>query len=196
MSKESEVPWLLALVPPPDVAKRIDDLRHEFSANFSAFKALKPPVHLTLFTVLKLPAADMAYHIDKLRRAIAPLPSFPVALKNFGFFEKSKPVVFIDVIKSEALKHLNTVVTRETKKLFGLGPVEVGQQTFNPHITIGYRDIPPEVFPQVKQAYRNRPFSAGFIANGVNVFRHDGRMWVEAYQLPFTAGEVAQGSLW
>ncbi len=192
---EQEVLWLIALVPPLDVAKRIDDIRQEFAANFNCVKALKPPVHLTLYTLLKLHDADMDAQIGKLRNWVSVQPRFRLELKNFNFFENAKsPVVYIDVVANADLKAFNTGITRELKKLFGLE--DLSKQTFRPHFTIGYRDISPEIFPQVKQAYNRRTFGAVFKVEHVVVFRHNRRQWVELHSLPLADDRIEQGTLW
>lgn len=195
MSDNNEVPWLISIVPPPDIVKRIDDLRKEFSENFNCFKALKPPVHLTLYAPVKLADADMEAQIIKLRRWVSAQEAFRMELKNFAFFENAKsPVIYIDVVPDSALKALNTGITREVKKLFGLE--DLSRQTFRPHFTIGYRDISPEIFPQVKQAYSKRTFNAVFKADAVTIFRHNSKKWISQYQLPLSDEEKTQGSLW
>jgi 2'-5' RNA ligase len=185
---------LWAVVPPPDLEQQIDAIRKEFSANFNAVAALKPPVHITLYKPFSVPVPDVRKHIEKLRRWVGIQPSFHIELKNFGFFEQKSPVAFIDVVANAELSDLNTGIASETKKLFGLE--DRSRQQFHPHFTIGYKDISPEVFPEVKRAYNRRPFHAGFDVKHLALFRHNGKKWELQHELPLAANEVAQGSLW
>jgi 2'-5' RNA ligase len=187
--------YLWAVVPPSALAEQIDGIRKEFSENFQCFRALKPPVHVTLYKPFKLPDADMEYHIARLRHLVSIQTAFTMELKNFSFFENSRtPVLLIDVLPNEHLKALNTAITRETKKLFAIE--DLSKDRFHPHFTIGYRDVTPEIFPQVKQAYRSRPFTASFEAAHVTLFRHSGTNWQVKHELPLDTKSKEQGSLW
>lgn len=186
--------WLIALVPPPDTSARIDELRTEFAANYNCVAALKQPVHLTLYEPFRLPDADMEAQLDKLRRSVATHDSFRLELKNFNFFENAKsPVIYIDVVPNADLKTLKTGIVRVTDELFGFE--SLSRKTFHPHFTIGYRDISPEVFPQVKEAYRRRTYSAVFKVDHVVVFRHNQRKWMPMYELPLGDENIEQASL-
>lgn len=186
---------LWAIVPPTPIEEEIESIRKEFAANFGAVAALKPPVHITLYKPFSVPVPEVKKHIEKLRRWVATQPSFTLELKNFGFFENPKsPVAFIDVVDHPDLKELNAGITNETKQLFGL--IDKGWQQFHPHFTIGYRDVSPETFPEVKSAYSKRPFTAVFDIKHVCLFRHNGKKWELQYELPLADPEAEQGSLW
>jgi 2'-5' RNA ligase len=186
---------LWAIVPPQPIEEQIDAIRKEFAANFRAEAALKPPVHITLYKPFSVPVPEVKKHIEKLRRWVATQPSFAIELKNFAFFENPKsPVAFIDVVEHPDLKALNTGITKETKQHFEL--VDRTRQTFHPHFTIGYRDVSPELFPEVKRAYSKRPFTATFDVKHISLFRHNGKKWELKHELPLADLEATQGSLW
>ena len=185
MGNSEQYLHLWAIVPPPDLAQRIDGIRKEFSVNFQCFKGLRPPVHLTLFAPYKAAIADVEAEIDAFRIWISQQPSFALELKNFSFFVHGRsPVVFIDVIANGELAALNAGITRKTQALFDLPGS--GKQRFHPHITIGYRDIPKEIFPQIKEAFGQRPFHAKFDVNHVCLFRHNRIKWELKHELPLS----------
>jgi 2'-5' RNA ligase len=186
---------LWAVVPPTPIEEQIDAIRKEFAANFGAQAALKPPVHVTLYKPFSVPVSEVKKHIEKLRRWVATQPSFGIELKNFAFFENPKtPVAFIDVVDNPDLKALNTGITKETKELFEL--IDKSRQPFHPHFTIGYKDLTPQIFPEVKKAYSQRPFTASFDVKHICLFRHNGKKWELKYELPLAEQVIAQGSLW
>jgi 2'-5' RNA ligase len=167
--------YLWAILPPPDLEGRIEAARQEFAGNFQCFKALRPPVHLTLYQPFKTSDMLAGRHIDQLKAWISTQPGFSLALNGFSFFENARsPVVFIDVLPDTALEELNAGLSHKTVELFGL---QGGRTRFHPHFTIGYRDIPPGIFPEIKKAYRNRPFSASFEVSSIYFFRHSGLKW-------------------
>jgi 2'-5' RNA ligase len=175
---------LWAIVPPPDLEAEIDRIRKEFSERFQCFKALRPPVHITLYKPFAQAVDNIEAQIDKMRAWISEQPSFVVRLEDFGFFEKRKsPVAFIDVVVSPELVSLNAGITSKTKELFGLEP-HVTDQRFHPHFTIGYRDLSPAIFPEAKRVYSNRSLSAVFDVKQVCLFRHNGKNWELQHELP------------
>lgn len=171
---------LWAIVPPPELTERIEEERKEFSQNFHCIKALRPPVHITLYQPFRASVADVEAALPELRTWIAMQPVFPVVAKGFGFFDRRQPVVFIDVEPNDAMTALNSGIARASQRLFDLP--EAVRQGFHPHFTIGYRDVPKDIFPAIKKAYSRRSFYAAFAASEVSLFRHNGQRWELQYQ--------------
>ena len=166
--------YMFAIVPPPDIAQNIDAERRKFSEKYNCFKALKPPVHITLFEPFTLdePIDNELNGIDKWATQQA---AFEVRLKDYAFFENHvSPVVYLDLVKNQALSKLHTgLVARLTTDV----PVEYRPKAYKPHITIGYRDIPVDLFPKIKTDYSKRKFEAEFMVNSIFLWRHDSKNW-------------------
>ncbi len=193
-----EYSYLFAIAPPPALLEQIEAVRKEFAANFSSEEALRRPVHATLYMPFSLPEPmgerDLASITDWMSRQT----TFELSLKNFGFFEKPKhPVVFIDVADNPALKELNSGLSRLLRLRFEFE--EDTQRTpYHPHFTIGFRDLSPEIFPDIKRAYSKRPFSATFLVDRVMLFRYAARryrmLWEPFRKMPL--GIAWQTALW
>ena len=52
-----------------------------------------------------------------------------------------------------------------------------GNTLFRPHVTIAYRDIPPEVFPAMWEEFKNRKFNRSFKVESFSLLKHDGKQW-------------------
>jgi len=177
--------YMWAIVPPADLDRRIDAVRKEFSERFQCYRALKPPVHLTLYMPFKTMDEALNHHINSFKSWLSNQPAFSLCLKNFSFFERAKsPVVFIDVAPNAVLKKFNTRLSSHIVQLFGL---EGGRTDFHPHFTIGYRDVSPEIFPEIKKIYSRRSFNATFDVNSVCLFRHNGIKWELIQECPLGA---------
>ena len=193
--QERESLYLWAIVPPAYTGQKIEEQRNEFSINFQCFKALKPPVHITLYTVFKETGDVIAEHLTGFKRAIATQACFTVELKNFNFFEHAKsPVIYINVVPNVYLKHLNTIVSKESRAVFG--PESINNNIFRPHVTIGYRDVSPALFPEIKKVYSKRPFRAVFPVNTVVLFRHDENNWKVEHEFALGEKNHGQTTLW
>lgn len=169
--------YMFAFMPPAELAKRLDLMRVEFSELFKFYKGLKPPVHITLyepFQMLNEKTSTFEAYIAKLQEWASFQHPFKVDLRDFNFFNNPKhPVVYVDVLKSKAIKNFHAGFINELGKfhLQGIG------RSYTPHITIGYRDVTPEAFPGIKDYYSRQTFSSSFVCNTFYLWKHDGTNW-------------------
>ncbi len=165
-----------AIVPPADLVEKIDSERRAFSLRFGSVKALRPPVHLTLLPPFLAAVAEVDAVLPVWQSRIAEHTSFELQLDGFGFFKtKRSPIVFIRVIPEEKLEQLHREIGRKAEQDWHIAFDD--ERPFQPHFTIGYRDIPYGRFEEIKQAYEQAVFKASFRAEGVSLFQHDGQYW-------------------
>ena len=191
--------YMFAIVPPGDLSKKIDDLKKQFASNFDTLKALKVPVHITLYPPFKA-TADMEEKVKQLEPWTINQDIFELYLKNFDFFENKKnSVVFINIEKSKELTVLHANFTKQLKKLLPFLHDPKTKTTFHPHITIAYRDVPPEKMPEIKRMYINRIFEASFIVDTIYLWKHNGKYWetITSFKMKSAPNNIsdAQGSL-
>jgi 2'-5' RNA ligase len=96
-------------------------------------------------------------------------------LKNYGTFRRNG-VVFIDVEKSAELKVFYKQLVPRVHELLP-GVKLKGGGSFNPHFTIGYRDIPEEVYEQAADEYEQKTFDANFSADKFYLWKHNRKFW-------------------
>jgi 2'-5' RNA ligase len=172
---------MFAIVPPPDQAEIINGQRLVFAQQYGFKRALKPPVHITLVPPFHVPQEQVPVFerlILRLSSWTDTLQSFDIELKDFGFFEnpaQQSPVVFIDVVQSAALQALYQAI----RKRLSVHPniKRVLHSSYNPHVTIGYRDLSWEAFPAIRADYRQRHFTAYFPCKNICLWKHDGINW-------------------
>jgi 2'-5' RNA ligase len=182
--------YMFAIMPPQGLAEEIDNIRHQFAENFKCYKALKPPVHITLFPPFKT-TGDIEQRILPLQKWTGQQLPFILHLNNFSFFENRKsPVLFIDVIKNDALKNLHSGFLRQIK-LYMPG-IEIEKAQYHPHFTIGYRDISPEMMPEIKKAYTQRNFTASFEVKSIYLWKHDSVNWKTRHEFTFSDNTIVQ----
>lgn len=179
--------YFVAILPPDNLAWEIDDIRKDFSMRYGAYAALKPPVHITL----KEPFKTLPRHEDAILQALRPvgfsMKQNAVSLKNFGQFNER--VIYVHVEKTPPLDTLR----KEINKAFrSLSPaVEYNKpMSFNPHITIAYRDIPVERFPIAWEEYAYKTYRRSFEAKGFSLLRHDGKQWNVLETFHFTNNNI------
>lgn len=181
--------YLTAILPPQPLSEQVDTVRKECAAQFDVKAALKPPVHITLFRPFFIEAEREAQLIKLLSPITYNHKPFEIVLENFDTFNSR--VVFIRVLKNEALGNLQ----REISRIYNqnkIDPKEVKRNTvFHPHITIAYRDIPAAVFPALWAAYKNKKFKRVFTADHFSLLKHDGKKWQPFKEYYFNKMETA-----
>ncbi len=170
--------YMFAIVPPPELAAEIHTVRVLFAEKYGFEKALKPPVHITLFQPFEIPVSQVKEFEKKISKiqdwADHEIP-FTIDLNNYDYFDnKLSPVLFIDVIRSLQLIKFHKGFVNEMKKY---PEVEIQKSQYKPHITIGYRDVDPNVFPVIKAAYSKKTFKASFECKAFYLWKHDRQNW-------------------
>ena len=167
--------YLTAILPTPHLSEEIDDIRKELSERYQIFAALKPPVHITLYRPVSI-SQEFESHLIKLLQPVGyEHCPFTLNLLNFGSFNIQ--TIFISAEKNSLLSDLQKDVSAVFNKN-KIDPKEVkGNTTFHPHITVAYRDIPPEKFPLIWDELKNRKFKRSFIVDRFTLLKHDGKKW-------------------
>lgn len=168
--------YLLAILPPLQLSEEIHQIRLECSEKFGVMKALRPPVHITLYRPFRAEEAFEKQLIRLLGPGTADIPPFTQKLENFGSF--SNKVVFINALKTPELISLHkAIVSIFRKNHIDRQEEKQTSQAFSPHITIAYRDVLPEVFPKIWQEYKDRRFKRNFTADHFTLLKHDKVKW-------------------
>ncbi len=178
--------YMFALMPPPELSGTIHAIREDFSKKFKFKKALKPPVHITLFDPFQIPEASSLIFeqtITQMQQWASLQAPFNIDLRNYNFFNNPQhPVVYVDVIKRSSIKNFHSnFITELTKyKLTNKHP-----HSFTPHVTIGYRDVTIDAFPLIRAYYSQQTFSSSFTCNTFYLWKHNGANWqvIKTYYL-------------
>ena len=179
---------MFALMPPPELSKIIDNLRHEIAENFGCQKALKPPVHITLFPPFSA-TVDEITALKKLTNWTAHQQPIHIPLNGFNTFDNSPhPVFYIHVERSNQFRDFQTHLSTRIKAVLPQlnDPFSTASTPYHPHITLAYRDTTKEMITAIKHAYRIRPFSHAFTAEACYLWQHDGTQWQVAHTYPLT----------
>ena len=168
--------YLLALLPPPHLSEEIHQIRLECAEKFDVHKALRPPVHITLYRPFRAEESFEKQLISFLNSGTAHIPHFTQKLENFGSF--SNQVVFIDALKTPELVSLHKAIISIFKKNhIDRQDEKQTSHAFSPHITIAYRDVLPDVFPKIWLEYKDQKFKRSFHADHFTLLKHDKVKW-------------------
>ncbi|HXH98820.1 MAG TPA: 2'-5' RNA ligase family protein [Sphingobacteriaceae bacterium] len=167
--------YLLALLPPPDLSSQINEIRKECSEKFKVYKALKHPVHITLYRPISMEETFEKKFIQLMKSVGRTVKPFTQELENFHEFNSQ--VICIRALKSAELNDLRQSIVSVFRK-HRIDPKETkGSLAFIPHITIAYRDVLPEVFPLIWEEYKDQKFKKKFLAERFSLLKHDLKQW-------------------
>ena len=182
--------YLTAILPPHQLSEEIDDIRKELSERYKIYAALKPPVHITLYRPVNVKESYESTLIKLLKPVCANHNPFKQDLLNFDSFNIQ--TLFIGTVKNPLLSALQKDISSVFNKN-KIDPREVkGNTTFHPHITIAYRDIPPEIFPEIWNELKNRKFKRSFPIQHFTLLKHNGKQWEALSEFPLKKPETLQ----
>ncbi len=167
--------YLIAILPPPDQAGRIDALRRECSEKYQVFKALRPPVHMTLYKPVWLIPEQEEQLIGQMRLIGTERRSFVQEAENFSKF--SNRVLYLQALPNPELLALQQRINRVFLEA-GFDPEAKPTETYRPHFTMAYRDVTPGKFQDMWNEYQDKSFRITFPADDFSILKHDGKKWL------------------
>ncbi|HEY1023996.1 MAG TPA: 2'-5' RNA ligase family protein [Sphingobacteriaceae bacterium] len=167
--------YLVAILPPEDLSYQIDEIRKECSERYHVYKALKPPVHITLYRPVWMEDSNEKQFSLLMKQVGSEVDPFTQEIENFGAF--AMQVVYINALKNPGLLDLRSRITSVFRNHKIDPKVTNGNSAFNPHFTIAYRDVLPDVFQKIWDEYKNRKFKRQFRVYEFSLLKHDGKRW-------------------
>lgn len=167
--------YMVAIMPPPPIAKDIEQIRFGFADKYNCKAALKPPVHITLIPPYKTQSESEEKIIPAMEHWAASHEPFSLVLLNYATFANNG-VVFINVLPNEDGRMFQRGLRSEFLQVLPMPEVK-RYTSFHPHITIGYRDIPKDLFKEAANDYQQRALFSTFVVDRFHLWRHDGTRW-------------------
>jgi 2'-5' RNA ligase len=169
--------YFIAILPPEEVNNQIEEIRLECSRKFGVFKALRPPVHITLYPPFHLDESCQANLERLIGDGTMALSSFTQHLENYGSF--ARKVVYIDAVKNTKLEYLyQAILSVIARNKIDRQLESRINQPYNPHITIAYRDVSNEQFAAIWNEYKDRKLELSFEIERFTLLKHEKQKWV------------------
>jgi 2'-5' RNA ligase len=179
---DSEGLYMLAIMPPEQLTREIEAIRIAFAEKYNCKAALKPPVHITLIPPYKMSAELVKQVAPLLRDFTRNQIPYPITIQDYDNF-KGNEVVYMNVVHDDLLELFQQDLVTRIKRW--LPEIQFrSAKGYHPHITIGYRDIPPEFFDAAAFAYKQKQFFATFIVDAIYLWKHSGLRWEIAERFP------------
>lgn len=160
--------YFIAIYPPQQIIDEVKIFKQDLALNYNNSKALKNDAHFTLFPPFSREIEleeDIHIAFQKIDTNISP---FEIILSGFDGFPNKSPVLFV---KPESNEHLTELYNR-VKQHFNFI-----RYNFNPHMTVGYRDLSFDNYLKALEIYKNKEYKTKFLVDKIILLRHDGK-WV------------------
>jgi 2'-5' RNA ligase len=181
---ESGKLYFVGLLPPQDIQSEITRIKELFRDKYGITHALKSPPHITMIPPFKRSEGNEDFLITSIGNFTRNESSFPVVFENFGAFPPR--VIFIDIKKNDDLTGLYGRLTSKLAMEWEILPGDKTDRPFNPHVTVAFRDLRKDQFHDAWPQFKNRMIRFEFMAKGLTLLKHTGRLWNTCFFSPFS----------
>ncbi|MGB7786566.1 MAG: 2'-5' RNA ligase family protein [Salinimicrobium sp.] len=166
--------YFIALLPPEELLEEIKHLKEEIKQRFGPKHALKLPAHITLQIPFHKPKEQEPILEESLLNFSRNEEEIEVDIDGYAAFMPR--VLYLHIKEPQPIIELHERLQEMLVNNIGLQEKEQVKR-LHPHITLATRDIKKEVFKALWKEFKELDFKAGFVAEELLVFRHDGKVW-------------------
>lgn len=179
----SESLYLIALLPDATITQEVNELKALFAKNFNAKKGQHVIPHITLQPPFEMSASAVRELVSNLIIFSEDEQPLQIQLDGFGYFLNPRSdVIFIKPVYNPLLqrfhRHLMYFLRRN-----GFSVAETSR-SFNPHITIAYRDLKREETLRAWPLLENQPYIREFDVDEFYLLKHNGKVWQKFASFP------------
>jgi 2'-5' RNA ligase len=166
----------------PQNAERINRIIKSLETEFGLDDVqATPDPHLTyqLAGVRKLSALNQV--LRDVARTTVPFSAHTTGL---GLFPGPNPVIYIPVLRSDALNQLHHRIIEATKPLCLRTDKFSGPDCWLPHISLALHDTTPELLGPVLQYLNKQTFNLKLTINNITILRQEGDQFLQEKSFP------------
>lgn len=177
--------FFVALLPPQAVQDYATEVKFYFAQHFFSRHALTSPPHITLQPPFQW-QQDTLPLIESLSTFARSYSPIPITLNGFAAFPPR--VIYIDVDRTTALLELHSALI-EHLELIGLSDPREKSRSYQPHMTVAFRDLTKENFKLAWPQFEARSLHFEFEVGQLTLLRHTGQRWIIETEFPFSIKE-------
>jgi len=179
--------FFIALLPSQAIQDEANAIKQVFVDRYDSRAALKSPPHVTLQPPFEWSLEALPLLTQQLSEFSAQSAPLSITLSGFGAFPPR--VIYINVIKTQALLALQAALMADTEQALGIVDETAKARSFSPHMTVAFRDLTQENFKRAWAEFEYRPLELEFTATHLTLLRHDGQRWLIDTEFPFLGSE-------
>ncbi len=155
------------------ISRELTDFKYIAKEKFNSAKALNSPPHITLVPPFKCDYETEKKILYSLEEIAKSTKEFYITLNGFNRF--GEKVIFVDVERNEELFQLRDKVMSYMESI--LPDLKNNSSKFRPHLTIAFRDLKKEIFPEAWKYFSKIEYYRIFKAPDIKLLRHNGKKW-------------------
>lgn len=158
-------------------------IKQIFADRFNSKAALKSPPHVTLQPPFEWASDNLSSLAETL--SVFALQQAPVPMKLLGFGAFSPRVIYVDVVKTQALLELHKNLLAHLESTIGIVDQVAKTRPFAPHMTVGFRDLTKQNFRAAWAEFQHQTLEFEFTVPALTLLIHDGKRWNVCQEFPF-----------
>ncbi len=174
--------FFIALLPPQEVQDDVNEIKQIFADRYGSRAALKSPPHVTLQPPFDWLSEDLPTLMQALSEFASRQAPVPMELSGFGAFVPR--VIYINVVKTPELLDLQAKLMAYMETTLGIVDPVSKTRSFEPHMTVGYRDLTKQNFWVAWAEFQYQPLKANFQVLNLTLLIHDGKRWNICKEFP------------
>lgn len=167
--------FFIAILPPQHIQEYANEIKQYFADNYASRGAQNSPPHITLKPPFLLEKEQVSILEMFLVNFAQKQNSLPITLDGFAAFPPR--VVYMNVIKNQALLKLQSDLINDVENNLGITAKGANNHTFTPHLTVARRDLKKSDFYTAWDDFKQRQVYFEFVAENITLLLHDGKKW-------------------
>lgn len=167
--------YFIAIVPPPDVAQTMDNIRHQIWQKYESQHALNSPPHLTLIAPVKMNFAAADDLIRKTEALITEHKPFELTGQGVGHFNQH--TLYAKVNLSKPLQTLQQDLEHLVKEELNL-KTDRPDRKFTPHLTLAFKDLKKKHFIKAYEFLASQQIRLNFEVENIVLLQYSGSRWL------------------
>jgi 2'-5' RNA ligase len=174
--------YFLALIPPAHILEKAHHIKQLIRDEFGVKYALKSPPHITMKMPFNYNEAKEEVLEKKLFDFLEGQGRFLVKICGVGTF--GNRVIYLNIEKSPELALFQSSLKTFCKRELNLVD-ELSDRNYHPHLTVAFKDIKPNLFPEIYKLVEKNAFDQGFVAEDLVILKRVEHNWKVDKKLVF-----------
>ncbi|BAZ30858.1 hypothetical protein NIES4074_33250 [Cylindrospermum sp. NIES-4074] len=176
--------FFVALLPPQYIQDYTNQIKQYFAEQYASCGAQKSPPHITLQPPFEWADGNLSVLEAALKEFASEQQPVPVTLSGFDAF--APRVIYINVVKSQALLTLQANLMVHLASHLGIVDQVSQSRPFAPHMTVAFRDLTKQNFRVAWPEFQQRQLNFEFTAENLTLLLHDGKRWQVKSEFSFS----------
>jgi 2'-5' RNA ligase len=165
--------FFIALLPPLNIQQEAHQIKQHFAEAYNSKAALKSPPHITLQPPFYWEVNRLLELKTVLQEFARQQPIISITLDGFAAFEPR--VIYINVLQTPKLLFLQKELSFKLKSSLEIEQTRSSKYSFNPHLTVGFKDLTKANFERAWTEFSPKPYSHKFMATKLTLLQHNGQ---------------------